>query len=60
MPQTLMSKQAMTLSTKDIIDIVNWLRDYHGQLEGLGAQVSPVLTDDLDQLLQVRVCAFKK
>lgn len=49
-----MSEHALSLSTKDIIDIVNWLRDYHSHLEGLEADVSPVLTDDIDRLLQVR------
>jgi hypothetical protein len=50
--QRIMSEHALSLSTKDIIDIVNWLRDYHSQLDGLEADVSPVLTDDIDRLLQ--------
>ena len=52
-----MHKHASTLLAKDIIDIVNWLRDYHGQLEGLEATVQPVLTDDMGSLLQV-CCVF--
>jgi hypothetical protein len=34
----LMSRHASSLSAKDIIDIVSWLRDYHGQVR----QKSPV------------------
>lgn len=48
----LMDKHAASLSAKDIIDIVSWLRDYHGQLEGLEAQATPVLTEDIGALLQ--------
>ena len=51
--QDLMQTHVASFSPSDIIAVVNWLRDYHGQLEGLEATVSPVLTDDLDVLLQV-------
>jgi hypothetical protein len=48
----LMDQHASSLLAKDIIDIVAWLRDYHGQLDGLDAKACPVLTDDLGALLQ--------
>jgi hypothetical protein len=48
----IMDQHAAALATRDIIRVVQWLRDYHGQLEGLGVVAEPVLTKDLDQLLQ--------
>ena len=50
--KALMATHAALLTPADIISIVHWLRDYHGQLEGLGAAPTPVLTDDLGALLQ--------
>ena len=50
--RVLMDQHAASLLPSDIIQIVAWLRDYHGQLQGLGGKASPVLTDDLGALLQ--------
>lgn len=51
--KNLMELHVSSLSPADIIAIVNWLRDYHAQMEGLDtAKVTPVLTDDLGALLQ--------
>ena len=40
--RVLMDQHSTSLMPSDIILIVNWLRDYHGQMDGLGAKATPV------------------